>query len=354
MSTLTQSKVEGMFLGIAYGDALGMPFEGWSRAEIKAKVPSIADLKYFRPDGHKYFDGNEAGTTTDDWSLTGLTAEALIEAGTFCMDSVAKHHCRAIAESPTGMGNTTKDAILRLIAGESWRESGKYTDGKKRGLGNGVLMKVSSLAAWYISPIAYGDPSRKDFYNKIVSFGQMTHDARVAVMGGVIHTAILVELLRHSSVDFDPYWDFVDVIDFAIGNCEETDAPEGYTLKDVHDTGHDIEFEMVKLRSLLEENWTDEQLDEEFGRGTYPVLHSLPFSYAHFIRKPKSVEAMFEAALAGGDTDSNASFVGGMLGALNGRQIFDAQPWLREGLKDYEKVMRTAEAFCSKFSVPAV
>jgi ADP-ribosylglycohydrolase len=354
MSTLTKSKIEGMFLGIAYGDALGMPFEGMSRAEIKAKVPTIADLRYFRPDGHKYFNGNEAGTTTDDWCLTGITAEALIEAGTFDMDAIARHHCRAIKESPTGMGNTTKDAINRLIEGASWRESGVYTDGKKRGLGNGVPMKVAPLAAWYLSPVAYGDGNRKFFYNMVVDFGRMTHDAQVACLGGVIHTAVLVELLKHSGVSFDPYWDFIDAIDYAVGNAEDLDVPEGYSIKHVADTGHDIEFEMMKLRSFLVEGWNDEKLDEEFNRGTYPVFHSLPYSYAHFIRKPTSVESMFEAAVAGGDTDSNASFVGGMLGALNGRQIFDSQPWLQEGLKDYEKVMRVAEAFCVKFAIPAV
>jgi ADP-ribosylglycohydrolase len=354
MSTLTKSKVEGMFLGIAYGDALGMPFEGMSRAEIKEKVPSIADLKYFRPDGHKYFDGNEAGTTTDDWCLTGITAEALIEAGTFCMDAIARHHCRAIKESPTGMGNTTKDAINRLIAGTHWSQSGVYTDGKKRGLGNGVPMKVAPLAAWYLSPIAYSDSIRKDFYNNVVAFGRMTHDAQVAVLGGVVHTAVLVELLRHSGVDFDPMWDFLDVIECTFGNCEDLDIPESYTIKHVTNTGHNLEFEMMKLRAFLDEGWADDQMDEEFGRGSYPVYHSLPFSYAYFARKPTSVEAMFEAVLAGGDTDSNASFVGGMLGALNGRGIFDSQPWLRDGLKDYEKVMRVADAFCSKFSVPAV
>lgn len=354
MSTITKSKVEGMFLGIAYGDALGMPFEGLSRAEIKAKVPTLADLKYFRPDGHKYFDGNDSGTTTDDWCLTSVTAEGMIEAGTFCMDSIAKHHCRAIVESPTGMGNTTKDAINRLIAGEHWSQSGKYTDGKKRGLGNGVPMKVAPLAAWYISPASYSDNNRNGFYKKVVQFGQMTHDAQVAVLGGIVHTSILVDLLRHTSVSFDPVWDFLDLIDCTICNAEDMDVPEGYSLKGVNDTGHDIELELFKLRDFLSENWTDEKMDEEFGRGTYPVYHSLPFSYAHFIRKPMSLDAMFEAVVAGGDTDSNASFVGGMLGALNGRQIFDSQPWLQEGLKDYEKVIKVAGAFCDKFSIPAV
>lgn len=352
MSTLTKSKVEGMFLGIAYGDALGMPFEGFTRAQIKAKVPSVADLRFFRPDGHKYFDGNEAGTTTDDWCLTGITAEAITEAGTFCMDSIARHHCRAIKESPTGMGNTTKDAINRLIAGTNWRDSGKYTDGKKRGLGNGVPMKVSPLAAWYLSPVGYSDEIRPNFYDMVVAFGLMTHDAQAAVLGGVVHTAILVELLGHTGVSFHTFWNFIDVIDYTFCNCGDMDT--GYSIKHVTDTGHDLELEMVKLRNCLQEQWADEKIDEEFGAGTYPVYHSLPFSYAYFLRNPTSVDAMFEAVLAGGDTDSNASFVGGMLGALNGREIFDSQPWLREGLKDYDKVIAVADAFCTKFSVPAV
>lgn len=37
-----------------------------------------------------------------------------------------------------------------------------------------------------------------------------------------------------------------------------------------------------------------------------------------------------------------------------GRQIFDSQPWLQEGLKDYDKVIRVADAFCVKFAIPAV
>src|SRR3989344_7928815 len=87
---VTKDKIRGMFLGIAIGDALYMPVETWSArkiAEIHGRLTN-----YIRPDGHKWFDGREAGTWTDDTQLTLVEAESLISKKYIDMDAMAKRH----------------------------------------------------------------------------------------------------------------------------------------------------------------------------------------------------------------------------------------------------------------------
>lgn len=62
-----------------------------------------------------------------------------------------------------------------------------------------------------------------------------------------------------------------------------------------------------------------------------------------FLRKPHSIEALYDVISAGGDTDTNGSMVGALLGALNGPNIFPDH--LIEGLDQEKEIMLVANRF---------
>ena len=61
---------------------------------------------------------------------------------------------------------------------------------------------------------------------------------------------------------------------------------------------------------------------DEFGGGSCYVYNSLPFTYMFFLKNPNSIQSFYDVINAGGDTDTNASMLGALLGALNGMEIF--------------------------------
>ena len=67
-----------------------------------------------------------------------------------------------------------------------------------------------------------------------------------------------------------------------------------------------------------------------------------------FVRNPLSIDALFDVVSAGGDTDTNGSMIGALLGALHGTAILPAH--LVDGLQDREAIIEVADQFFEKLS----
>ena len=71
-------RFKGCFLGLAAGDALGMPTEGYTAEEIRSKFGPVRDMLP-APECH-FHTGLLAGQYTDDTEETLILAESMIEA----------------------------------------------------------------------------------------------------------------------------------------------------------------------------------------------------------------------------------------------------------------------------------
>lgn len=122
--------------------------------------------------------------------------------------------------------------------------------------------------------------------------------------------------------------------------CEEDDLPERMMrlFCAYHRAGEERKFLM-----------SDKGIISEFGQGSAYVYNSLPFSYAFFLRNQDSIETLYDVVSAGGDTDTNGSIVGSMLGAKNGVKIFPEH--LINGLWRKDEILKTANDFCDKFEI---
>lgn len=333
---IDRDKIEGMFLGIAIGDCLGMPVETWSAKKIADTYGRVTT--YLKPDGHKWFDGHSAGTYTDDTQLSLTVAEAMIEADGLDMDVQVKYHIAALKKTTDGWGHTTRDSIRRLANGVNYKESGSGGDGS--GTGNGVAMKLAPLAVLM-------DNSK--FNEFLFNLNCMTHRTTISLAASFIHAVGIKFCLKNNLLPKSKYGAVLTTYDLHQLIKEKAEFAEemGKELE-LHCSDDKISDQFYKLSKLLEETYgkpTDQQIIEMF-KGSCYCFESVPFSYAFFFRNP-TLECLFDVINAGGDTDSNGSIVGSLLGALHGKSIFPQ--YLIDGLVQKDEVLDVATRFADKF-----
>ena len=319
-----------MFLGIQIGDALGMPVESRTAKEIKEKYGRIERM--ISPKDHKYLSDNKAGTYTDDTQLTLAVAKGLI-ADPLNMDSQVKFHLDAFNKSTSGWGRSTREAVSRLANGCTWQTSGQL-NGEFTGKGNGVSMKVSPVAALF------------DLYdeNKVVSFikklSLMTHRTNMAVISGMTQSFAVRYCLMTNEKEFNSNTFIEWVLSGAnIGNNEFPDVCE------------EKDNLYLRLKSLKKHNeYTTKKIIEDYNGGTCYCYNSLPFTYLFFLKDYDSIDAMYNVIAAGGDTDTNASMVGGLLGALHGYTVFPEHLIATLDEKERKEVLEVSKLFYKSFS----
>ena len=144
-------------LGVAIGDALGVPVEFIKREEL-IEQPHVRMLGFGT---HQ----QPAGTWSDDTSLTMCLAESLLEGfnseriGNSFVAWYEKKHWTARNEV-FDIGNTTKRAIQNLIAGTAAEEAGPDSNNAQ---GNGSLMRIMPLLfyTYNLSPHDRWDITRR-------------------------------------------------------------------------------------------------------------------------------------------------------------------------------------------------
>jgi ADP-ribosylglycohydrolase len=330
---VTRDKIRGLFLGTAIGDGLGMPVETFDRDRIHREYGTLKT--YVSPAGHKWFTNELPGTTTDDTQLFLAIARAIAETGRLDLDAIAGHHIREYMETTKGWGTSTRDSVANLHRGVDWRESAVGP-----GVGNGVAMKIAPVGAYLaIKTVKY-----REAVNDIANIAMMTHKTSLAVSSGIAHAMAVCYVLTDENNLFSASHFIRAVV---------TGSRMGQSFLEETITQDNLTDRLGLLRDAM--TWDEDKLIAQFGGGACYVYHSLPFSYAYFLKGPNDIETLYEVASAGGDTDSNASMVGGLLGAVNGMGIFPQH--LIDGLcssngyRLADELLAEAERFCDKLGV---
>lgn len=332
MTKEIKDKIRGCFLGVAIGDSLGKPVESLSAQYIAEKFGRIE--KYLDCSSHKYFENDDKGTTTDDWQLTKAVAKGFITTGKFDLDEIAKEHVEEFKISVRGWGGSTRESVQRISEGIHWSESSR-TELANRGTGNGVCMKVAPVGLYIglINPNL--DQSLwEEHIRNIIGLSGMTHRSSIAVSSGIAQSLAILKCFMTKPGEFHKKLFIQTVVGAAImGNSYYPT-----TLKD----------NLKDRLEVLNKDYTTEEIIEKFGGGTCYVYDSLPFTYAFFLRNPETIDCLFDVVNAGGDTDTNGSMVGAMLGAYHGPTIFPTH--LIKELKCVDEVIDIADKFYEKFA----
>ncbi len=288
-------RFEGCILGVAIGDALGMPAEGMSRDDIKRVYGKITD---FLPS--PYGDLN-AGEWTDDTEQMIVLAESILETVYFSPENFAeKLKVWFLKTSSRRIGPTSSRAISRLMSGVHWSRAGVASDTC------GAAMRVAPIGLVY-----HFSPNLVERYAEISA--RITHTGSAAVAG-----AVAVALaITYSVLDFSDE----EMLNEVARKVESYDMLMADKIRYAYEiSDEDVDFAIEKLGN------------------TISALDVVPFAfYCHFSTE-NFADCLIKAVNAGGDADSIAAIAGGIKGA-KGAEI--PEKWL-EKLKDAEKLRELA------------
>lgn len=303
-------KVKGCFLGLAVGDALGVPVE-------------FRDRSYFLDHPVNgmlgYGTWNQPpGTWSDDSSLSFCLAESL--AGGYDVTDIGRKYVEWYTNGYWGahhklfdVGGATEIALIRIREGEDPRFAGELDEGSN---GNGSLMRIAPASLYF------SDETDEILFENIREISSITHGHFRSVFGCFIFSIFLAELFK-GQVKSAAYKTAIARVN-AFAKKNQFNANE---LK---------LFERV-LTGILGD--VEGQAIESSGY----ILHTLEASVWCFLTTDSYSEAVLKAVNLGGDTDSTACVTGAMAGLYYGSADIPAE-WLKV-LARKDDIVRLSERF---------
>lgn len=334
-----QEKFRGCLMGVALGDALGMPVEMMSRSEILKLNEGKGIVDFVGPIQDKISDARnlKACSTTDDWQLTEVVAQSLIYCRGFNLWDQALRHVAALEAGIFGWGRTTRENIQEIkLFFDSRGKTGRSPQNTLRDLegaggGNGVAMKIAPLA---LAAAAQNREGRGD----ITMLAGLTHSKSFAVSAGMILGHLI----------------FLHAGNFEIISSSNpiNQATPKEILDELLNSFIDLtDTTIAKLRSL-HGNFNkilSEPIDycvDLLGNGCL-ASESVPLAIAISLRNPYDFQAgLLEAANAGGDTDTISSMVGAILGSKLG---LASVPETWRSKPEFQKTINVADQLWEAF-----
>lgn len=275
-----EDRLQSCLLGLAIGDALGMPFEGLPSWVVG---PVLDEVQGFHESSHR---GLSAGQWTDDTQMTLCLTRSLVRRGLLDPEDVGREYLGWFQSGDVrGIGGTTKSAMARLEAGAGWHESG--TTGEYAA-GNGAAMRAAPLGLFYHQDL---DTLRA----ACALDAEITHKNAEAVAGSRA-VAFLVARLIAGGVPGKQLMQ--EAIQFVAGSR----------------VGGNLERSL----ELLGRGANPPQASEALGVGAY-VVETVAWSFFCFFHAPDDFPgAVMAAVRGGGDTDTSAAITGALSGTRVG------------------------------------
>src|ERR1017187_4006004 len=188
-SSHTSPRAQGALYGLAIGDALGMPTQMLSRAEIIRRWGGL--LRGFEPapPGHPIAAGMPAGAVTDDTEQAVLLGRLLVR-GDGAVDPrelaqalVSWERDMAERGSLDLLGPSTKRAVAAVLAGTPPQDAGASGDT------NGAAMRIAPvgiavpLAPDLAVPLAPDHNDLSTLVDHVVAARRGTHNTGIALAG---------------------------------------------------------------------------------------------------------------------------------------------------------------------------
>jgi ADP-ribosylglycohydrolase len=297
-------KVEGMLLGVAIGDALGITTESMLASDRKHRFGEIRD---YIP--NRYVD-EARGFPSDDTQLTFWALEQMITDGGFIPDNVAKCFCKSRI---FGLGATVRKFLQNFKSGKLWYESGPAS------AGNGALMRISPIL------IPYLRRGGTDLWVDTALFAMMTHNDICSISACVSFVAMLWELL---DMDFppDPQW----WLEYYVNAAKDLENGTTYTPRGGLFTeyrGPSWQYVQEKVSLANDKNLPVEEACDSWYSGAY-LMETIPSVIYILVRHGHDPEeAIVRAVNDTKDNDTIAAIVGAAVGALHGKNAFPKQ-WI--------------------------
>lgn len=295
----------GSLVGLALGDALGMPTQSFSREEIRERYGRIEGLVDAAPD-QPIAPGMQAGAVTDDTDQALIVADLVI-AGEGTVDA------HAFAEALSGwervmrergsldlLGPSTNAALQRLQAGTPVEETGRS------GSTNGAAMRIG--------PVGIAHRPGPALLDAVVAASRVTHNTGLGMSAAAAIAA---------------------AVSAAVDGVETTGALE-YALtaaragrsRGAWIAGADIAARFEATRDHAR-RLAPVELEQYLTDVVGTSVQSQESVVAALLIVEGGAAAPFDAlctaASVGGDTDTIAAMAGAILGAVHGVRAFPAE-----------------------------
>ena len=242
---------------------------------------------------------------TDDTEMAISIVAVLKLHGELNQDALARRFARRFERDPDrGYGRMTRIQLREINTGAKWQEMSANAFGGQGSMGNGGAMRVAPLGAYFAD-----DLERCVDAARASSMVTHTHPEGVAGTVAVAVGAAMAWRMRHGSGDeFDPSF-FGEIIRLT----PESKVRRGIVL--ASQTPADVPLEDVA---------------KALGNGSLVTApDTVPFCVWIAAHHPRHfVEAIGKTISAGGDCDTNAAIVGGMLALSAGRSSIPTD-WLK-------------------------
>lgn len=346
-------KYLGALMGAAVGDALGWPNEGRSNS-IKINIPNRKFIDWEKKGGGKYWPYLEqikAGEYSDDTQLIFSVARSLMR-----QDQWNKYFVRlelpAWMDYERGGGGATKRAAGKwannICPWERDKNPAKDWQSYFNAGGNGVAMRILPIVLYHI-----GDENM--IYKKIFINGIGTHGHPRALIGALLYGKALEYLLqKENTLEYGEL--IVHLLNtsnkwgaFPDPSLSESWLNNASMAVDIKSVWQKTVIECIDMLNIVNERISNGVLDfpadtyqslgtigEYQGSGTVSAVSAIYIASKYAATPEKGItEAAF---LYGADTDTVASMVGGLMGALYGTACI-TNTWYEVQDADYIKTL---------------
>ncbi len=284
----------GCLLGALVGDAAGATLEFLDYDPTAAD----ADRAMTMPGGGELQVA--PGQITDDGELTLCLAQALSSSVTFSLETVAQFYAKWVESRPFDMGFTTScslgsysqrkwQAVFQQqgYAGVMSTAAAELCLGSKA---NGSLMRITPLGIWGYTL------ADEELANYAMQDSRLSHPNLSCCYGVACYVIAIASLLRHPGDRETAF--------FRAKSWLESQTPQTPSLQEVTSWLQDAE--------------------NNVNVAYYPHAGFIKIAFTHAFRHlllgSDYVSAIRETLTGGGDTDTNACIVGGLIGASVGAQ----------------------------------
>jgi ADP-ribosylglycohydrolase len=281
--TEIENFAQGCLVGAFVGDSAGARLEFLGRRPDNAQLDDALAMK-----GGGVFRV-APGQITDDGELTLALARALIGEQQYPREKVAINYRAWVASRPFDLGKATSAALGGATAGDSLVADAVATNATKHNFAskaNGALMRASALGIWSVRL------SVKEAVAAARADASLTHPNLTCQWA----SAAYVVAIRHSLL--------------YPGDGAGAFAGAEFALNGTPDDG------IIEVQSWLK--------DAARGSlpGCYPLAGFVRIAFTHAFRHlhcdTPFEDALRQVLVGGGDTDTNACIVGGLVGARVG------------------------------------
>ena len=301
MKQTIEEKIYHLLLGIAYGDALGMPTENLNRQDIKQTFGVVAHL-VSSSKNKKMNRKLSAGKVTDDTENSVFICQMLIKTkGKVDKNLFVKYLIRWIKTDPNSssvIGPSTKKAILAIERRVGINQAGIT------GTTNGAAMKIAPIG------LVSSYQNIPQLVKNVAEICIPTHNTKIAIQGASIIAVLVSYIFSHKKVNWKKLYKIIYK-----------------TALDASKYGNPLPtpniVKRIKYGKYIAKNFPEKKfLDELYsflGTGmqtiqTVPAAVSLVYRYQNNLRKITQV-----CANLGGDTDT----IGAICGAISGINGFN-------------------------------